>query len=389
MLCCAHVTMAIPDSLRGLSSGCRGGAGGADEKSSRDELRRDFELYRDYLKHEDGLVDRRLTWTLTVQGFLGAAFGFSCQKLADLKPDSLASPNGMLLTFFAHVVIPVLGLGTALPSFVGIVAAHRAIRVLEGLWERVYGARKWAGYELPPLAGGGAVSSHVLGYFSSATVPLLFIVGWSAALLADVIVDGRTAGPILILFSTVVFSSTILYRQFWYDAAVVAELSFIVPRKSSPAPGRVWLVLSLAVFVIGMSVIAFFGLSVPFALLRPGVMHAATLQTTGEHTVDGVTYEILGGRLEPYTDAALRLVLDVHVRNMKRAGVAAFPRRLVVDGAAVQMAAATPTDTIQASSMFDGAVTFYVPAKARSLDLEVGDAGDRRGTIPIDLSQAR
>jgi hypothetical protein len=39
-----------------------------------------YELFRDYVKHEDELINNRLSWLLTIHGFLYATYGFTIQK---------------------------------------------------------------------------------------------------------------------------------------------------------------------------------------------------------------------------------------------------------------------------------------------------------------------
>jgi hypothetical protein len=39
-----------------------------------------YELFRDYVKHQDSLINNRLSWLLTIHGFLYATYGFTIQK---------------------------------------------------------------------------------------------------------------------------------------------------------------------------------------------------------------------------------------------------------------------------------------------------------------------
>jgi hypothetical protein len=41
-------------------------------------------IFRDYVKHEDDLINQRLNWNFYIQGFLLGAFAFAFQKTAEL-----------------------------------------------------------------------------------------------------------------------------------------------------------------------------------------------------------------------------------------------------------------------------------------------------------------
>jgi hypothetical protein len=39
-----------------------------------------YEVFRGYIKHEDGLIDNRVTWLSQIHGFLYATYGLTLQK---------------------------------------------------------------------------------------------------------------------------------------------------------------------------------------------------------------------------------------------------------------------------------------------------------------------
>jgi len=43
-----------------------------------------YEVFRDYIKHEDNLINNRLTWILTIHGFLYATYGLTMQKKMEI-----------------------------------------------------------------------------------------------------------------------------------------------------------------------------------------------------------------------------------------------------------------------------------------------------------------
>jgi hypothetical protein len=97
-----------------------------------------YNLMRDYVKHEDGLINSRLTWSLTVHGFLLTSFGLF-SKSSDLyaeftRASTVANPlvHGFEIAFlcFAQVLVTVLGWFVARSSLGAIRAAHMAIQYL-------------------------------------------------------------------------------------------------------------------------------------------------------------------------------------------------------------------------------------------------------------------
>ena len=52
-----------------------------------------FKIFRDYMQHEDNLINQRVSWNSTIQGFLFATYGLSQQKLPDPKPGPGALHN--------------------------------------------------------------------------------------------------------------------------------------------------------------------------------------------------------------------------------------------------------------------------------------------------------
>jgi hypothetical protein len=148
------------------------------KKQSDDAVVRRYELYREYLKHEDNLINYRLTWNITIQGFLFAACGFF------FKPADGPAPSGGAASAIPTyvLVIPVTGFFISAAAILGIVAAQRAIRRLEDCWlclPAVYAnARNAELPALPPLAGGGAPNSVFFGSLISWLVPAIICAAW-------------------------------------------------------------------------------------------------------------------------------------------------------------------------------------------------------------------
>lgn len=101
-----------------------------------------YDKIRSYIQHEDGLVNSRLTWSLTIHGFLFAIYGLLEGKIAD-QFLSIAKPGGSLLVaeniisalFLLQLPVATFGLMVGLQSRRAIVAAHNAIQHLFAISE--------------------------------------------------------------------------------------------------------------------------------------------------------------------------------------------------------------------------------------------------------------
>src|SRR5580658_5975181 len=75
----SNSTSACVDGRESLSDAVNGVADAlADPIKGHIEL---YSVFRDYLKHEDDLINNRLNWNFTIQGFLFTAYTFTLQKL--------------------------------------------------------------------------------------------------------------------------------------------------------------------------------------------------------------------------------------------------------------------------------------------------------------------
>lgn len=94
-----------------------------------------YDRMRGYIQHEDGLINSRLTWSLSIHGFLFAMFGLLAGKIADIYSD----PNKVSLPTAQHVISALLvlhfivsGIGVVVASFSrqAILSAHNALEHL-------------------------------------------------------------------------------------------------------------------------------------------------------------------------------------------------------------------------------------------------------------------
>jgi uncharacterized membrane protein len=95
-----------------------------------------YRIFRDYLQHEDNLINSRLTWSLTVHGFLFACYGILLGKLADDFAALQASAHSQLqehiivALFCFQLPIALLGVFVGFSSWRAIKASHYAIQHL-------------------------------------------------------------------------------------------------------------------------------------------------------------------------------------------------------------------------------------------------------------------
>jgi hypothetical protein len=162
-----------------------------------------YEIFRSYVEHEDNLINHRITWSVTIQGFLFAgyavvigaytsveqAFYFRSPGVAPgLSMDRLSGPN--LLAFAAIVVFPVVGALIAFLTIFSALAARAAINQLtQDHQERVLKTKTKDHAELtnilrrqepflPRLIGGGAEFSDRKGFRLAIGIPLAFTASW-------------------------------------------------------------------------------------------------------------------------------------------------------------------------------------------------------------------
>jgi hypothetical protein len=174
-----------------------------------------YSLHRNYSEHENHLINHRLSWNLTIQGFLFAAYALSFHKAADLwlnvsKISLLCADQEQSMFEFVHLksgimdiyvfLIPVAVVG-AIVSFLShynIVPAYRALDEIRKKWCDTYPEYKESPgkpnthgsnpLNLPGISGGG-VSLRVGNariYQWPKSLLVVFIYAWLFLLVFDV-----------------------------------------------------------------------------------------------------------------------------------------------------------------------------------------------------------
>jgi len=147
---------------------------------------------RDYVKHEDSLINHRTTWLMTVQAFLIATFGFSYQKRFEVLSharleNAVASLSDLIWQFDVFLIIlSVVGIGTSATARRSVTAAVEAIESVDECWNKLKASGGWRrscdeepmlSY-LPDITGGGNKAASRKGIGLSADLPLFFLILW-------------------------------------------------------------------------------------------------------------------------------------------------------------------------------------------------------------------
>ena len=171
-----------------------------------------YEIYRDYTKHEDNLIHHRMTWLLTIHGFLFATYGLTLQKKLEIaekvignktfsdfleKRAPTSSHTGDLILNFQNsifqinvflTVLSFVGIFISIFAFISVSAAKRAINNISDICEISFGmapsirhgigVNLMEGYRLPRPVGGGGRFLDNIGFSSSITIPIILVISW-------------------------------------------------------------------------------------------------------------------------------------------------------------------------------------------------------------------
>ncbi|MGH6645931.1 hypothetical protein [Aquabacterium sp.] len=142
-----------------------------------------YKIHRDYIQHEDSLINHRTTWLITVQSFLIATFGFSYQKKFEvaeklqargLSLDAMGPTYDEYRTFM--ITLAIVGVITALAALCSVFAAVSSIRAVQDTWQKKFGTLPHP--YLPGLIGGGSDKIASLGVLLSMWAPIFFSLLW-------------------------------------------------------------------------------------------------------------------------------------------------------------------------------------------------------------------
>ena len=163
-----------------------------------------YAAMRSYVQHEDELINSRLTLSLTVHGFLFAAYGLILGKAIDFISSELSGKTHLtgpttiplLILFSIMILVALIGAAVGLFSRNAIIAGFNAIQHInkivhlrQPLWvpreeERAAALRDWdkrdrTGWLLPRVTSGGAPIEATGGaYYYYSYLPMLLFWVW-------------------------------------------------------------------------------------------------------------------------------------------------------------------------------------------------------------------
>jgi hypothetical protein len=144
----------------------------------------DLELYklaRAQIEHENTLVSHRITWFLTLQGFLFTAVFLTAAGLLDPNKAAM-DPIGRRYLAVAIGMLCLVGIGSSVACFLLVRAAYKQIDVVNSWWK----GREARAAKFPLITGGGGID--VYGYrVTGADFAHIILIIWSVllALLID------------------------------------------------------------------------------------------------------------------------------------------------------------------------------------------------------------
>ena len=145
-----------------------------------------YQIYIEYVRHENDLMNQRTTWSMTVQGGLLVILVYLLQKFFDINPalaDSAAPLRDEHRQLFNLLIVVfwiiVCGLGLAVSSFSqrSINAAIAAQRELNLIWKVNFLERAEA-LKFPRLMGGGSVLADDHGGLLARSLPPILVGVW-------------------------------------------------------------------------------------------------------------------------------------------------------------------------------------------------------------------
>jgi hypothetical protein len=124
---------------------------------------------------------------------------------------------------------------------------------------------------------------------------------------------------------------------------------------------------------------------------RPATSSIASRQlvlpANSQMRTDESVYQLVSGRLEPYAPGKASIHLTVRMTNNGRfdANFWAASFRLLVDGG-LQAPTNNLDEVVASHSSKEGDIEFVIPANVPSVGLQMGDVGERKPTLTLNLN---
>ena len=134
--------------------------------SSEEMEWQEYTFFRDELRHEDNLINQRVSWLIGSQAFLLGGFATLINSGASTTTSSLSRLAGAMLTG-----LPIAGI---LAVFAGYVTILAAVMHVHGI-RRLLATRRYK--TMPSLHNWHAVQLR-MGLFGPLVTPLIFVAFW-------------------------------------------------------------------------------------------------------------------------------------------------------------------------------------------------------------------
>ncbi len=142
-----------------------------------------YHIFRDYRLAEHNLINCRLTWFLTIQGFLFATYGLSIQKLAEVQARSSSNLQIGSVSHLKNVlyIIPVIGLLISFLVMLSVYAAFLSLKRLKVIWDEE--VKNLEGPWLPDPAASGVGNALFYGLNAPFGIPIVLLFSWIVILI--------------------------------------------------------------------------------------------------------------------------------------------------------------------------------------------------------------
>ncbi|SHG80800.1 hypothetical protein SAMN05444003_1022 [Cognatiyoonia sediminum] len=197
----------------------------SEENQLEERLNTLFQQARDYVIHEDDLVDRRLKWVITITGFLFAAYGATWIAWPDevkLNGPLQGAEYIALSLCIVRMTLAIFGYASARIGAISIQAAHHAIRAVTRKYNNFIMMNRTQILEqrLQVWQLIGDRLTHLPGFYSSAFTPFGIAVLWAITFQIDCILI------YMILVGS--FDETPLWLTMFLGVSIVAMIAAIV-----------------------------------------------------------------------------------------------------------------------------------------------------------------
>lgn len=140
-----------------------------------------YNIYRNYVEHEDDLINNRVGWFIQLHSFLIASYGIVFAALIStffVQGTPLVPPIGPQGVACGLLIgIAFIGSASAFSATQSITAANDAIQELNRRWKILF-EQRGGGLNLPGLTGGGHPGSTARGARFQLVLPRVLVVLW-------------------------------------------------------------------------------------------------------------------------------------------------------------------------------------------------------------------